>query len=127
MTREDYYGLGNVSTHNKWNNAAATDKTETSVSAKKTRLLVMDVQNNGAAPAHLRLYDKASAPVVGTDAPKQTFSIPAGGGKVNEKNMALEFAIGLAYAITSDGGPLGSLGVTNANEVVVNLEYFDKF
>lgn len=127
MTREDYYGLGNVSTHNNWNNAAATDMTETSVTAKKTRVLSIDVENQGTSPAFLRLYDKASAPVVGTDQPKQTFMVPAGGGKVNEKNMAMEFASGLAYAVTSDGGPLGSIGVTNANEVVVNLEYFDKF
>lgn len=125
MTREDYYGAGNVATHSNWNDAAST--TATNVTAKKTRLLTIDAQNKGAANAFLRIYDKATAPSPGSDTPKITFMIPAGGGKVNEKNMALELQSGFGYAITSGAGDTDNTNVTNANEVVVNFEYFDKF
>ncbi len=125
MTREDYYGAGNVGTHSNWNDAAST--TATNLTTKKTRLLSIDAQNNGAAAAFLRLYDKTTTPSPGSDTPKMTFMIPAGGGKVNEKNMALEFASGFGYAITGGAGTTDNTNVTNADEVVVNFEYFDKF
>ncbi len=125
MTREDYYGAGNVATHSNWNDAAST--TATNVTAKKTRLLTIDAQNKGTTPAYLRVYDKATTPAPGTDVPKQTFLIPAGGGKVNEKNMALELKNGFGYAITAASAETDNTNVTNANEVVVNFEYFDKF
>jgi hypothetical protein len=125
MTREDYYGAGNVATHNNWNDAAST--TATSVTTKKTRLLSIDAQNSGAAAAFLRIYDKAAAPDPATDEPKMTFMIPAGGGKVNEKNMALQLASGFAYAITAGEGTTDDTDLTNADEVVVNFEYFDRF
>jgi hypothetical protein len=125
MTREDYYGAGNVGTHNSWNEAEGT--TATNLTTKKTRLLSIDAQNNGAEAAYLRIYDKASTPSPGTDVPKMTFMLPAGGGKVNEKNMAMELASGFGYAITAGSGTTDATDVTNADEVVVNFEYFDKF
>lgn len=125
MTREDYYGAGNVATHSNWNDAAST--TATSVTSKKTRVLSIDAQNKGAAAAYLRIYDKATAPNPATDTAKFMFMLPAGGGKVNEKNMALELQSGFGYAITSGSGDSDATNVTNANEVVVNFEYFDKF
>jgi hypothetical protein len=125
MTNEDYYGAGNVATHSNWNDAAST--TATNLTTNKTRLLAIDTQNNGAASAYLRLYDKATTPDPATDEPKVTFMIPAGGGKVNEKNMAMEFAEGLGYAVTAGPGTTDDTDLTNADEVVVNLEYFDRF
>ena len=122
--REDYFGTGNVSTQMKFNDAAST--TATSVTTKKTRLLGVSAQNSGSAAAYLRIYDKASAPVPGTDVPKIVFMVPPGGGLVSEKNMAVEFALGLAFAITSGGGNTNAGTVANANEVVVNLEYYAK-
>lgn len=122
--REDYYGTGNVSTFMKFNDAAST--TATSITTKKTRLLSLNAQNGGTAAAYLRVYDKASAPVPGTDVPKMVFLVPAGGGLVSEKNMAVEFALGLAIAVTSGGGNTNAGTIANANEVVVNLEYYAK-
>ena len=96
------------------------------VKAGKVRLLSIDAQNNGAAVAYLHLFDKATAPVTGTDTPKFTYMIPIGGGKVNEKNLAILFALGFGYAITSGAGDLDNTNVTNADEVTVNFEYFAK-
>ncbi|MCH8978005.1 MAG: hypothetical protein IH945_02025 [Armatimonadetes bacterium] len=125
MIREEYYGTGNIDTHRNWNDAAGV--TNTLVKGAKTLLLSIDAQNTGGAAAYLHLFDKATAPVAGTDTPKLTYLLPAAGGKVNEKNMAVEFSLGFGYAITSGAGDTDSTNVTNADEVVVNFEYFAKF
>ena len=125
MTREDYYGAGNVGTHSNWNDAGGT--TATNLTTKKTRLLQIEARNNGATAAFLRLYDKATTPIPGTDVPKMTFMLPACGGKVDEKNMALEFTVGLSYAITSGAGDTSDGVTAGVNEVAVKFEYFDKF
>ena len=125
MIREEYYGTGNIETHRNWNDAAGV--TNTLVSGAKTLVLSIDAQNTGAAAAYLHLFDKATAPVAGTDTPKLTYLLPADGGKVNEKNLAVEFSLGFGYAITSGAGDTDSTNVTNADEVVVNFEYYAKF
>lgn len=70
----------------------------------------------------LKLYNKASAPTVGTDVPVKTITL----GPNNDFTLAwptgLNFATGIAYAITSwladnDSGGIG------ANEVVLNIDY----
>jgi len=127
MIREEYYGTGNVSSKGPvWNTAGNT--TKTNVSTGKCVLLSIDAQNSGAAVAYLHFYNAAAANVtVGTTTPKKSYMLPAGGGKVNELNLAIEFSTACSFAITSNAGASGSTGVTNANEVVVNVEYFDKF
>lgn len=127
MTREEYYGTGNVTVTSDWNDAAS--QTVTNKTTGKTILLTVDAQNNGAADAFLRIYDNDnSTPVVpNTVSPLVTYMIPAGGGKVNEKNLGIELANGLTFAITSGAGDTDAGTVTNVDEVVVNLEYFDKF
>lgn len=124
MVREDYYGTGNIDTHRNWNDVAAT--TPTLVKTGKVLVLSIDAQNTGAAAAYLHLFDKATQPVPGTDTPKFTYLLPPAGGKVNEKNLAIEFALGFGYAITSGAGDTDSTNVTNADEVVVNFEFFAK-
>jgi hypothetical protein len=59
------------------------------------------VQNNGAALAYFKLYNKASAPTVGTDAPLMTIMIPISGSVVIEPAAGLAFGTGLGYAITA--------------------------
>jgi hypothetical protein len=124
MTREDYYGAGNVGTHSNFNDAAST--TATNLTTKKTRLLSIDAQNKGAANAFLRLYDKATTPAPGSDVPRMTYMLAPGGGKVIEKNIALEFASGFGYAITGGAGDTDATNIANGAEVVVSFQYYDK-
>ena len=79
--------------------------------------------NNGAAVAYVKLYDKASAPTVGTDTPVATILIPVngtvvlGGGYVGER-----FATGLAYAITG-GMSVADVTAVAATQVSVHINY----
>lgn len=78
--------------------------------------------NANAATRYLKLYNKASAPTVGTDTPVMTIPIPAGAGATFYFGMGIAFATGIAYALTT-GVAATDTGAVAANELVVNLFY----
>ncbi len=70
--------------------------------------------NVNAAARYLKLYDKATAPTVGTDVPVQTIIVPGdtagGGNNVPVPEDGIAFAHGIAFALTTgmaDGDPSG--------------------
>lgn len=74
---------------------------------------------------YLKLYNKATAPTVGTDVPLMTIPIPAntqGAGIAIPFSMGVNFPLGIALAITS-GLADNNTGAILANDVVVNLTY----
>lgn len=74
---------------------------------------------------YLKLYNKATAPTVGTDIPLMTIPIPAntqGAGIAIPFSMGVNFPLGIALAITS-GLADNNTGAILANDVVVNLTY----
>jgi hypothetical protein len=82
--------------------------------------------NVNAAARYLKLYNKASAPTVGTDTPVHTFIIPgntAGAGtNIPVPDRGIDFGTGISFALTTESTVAGTTGVT-ANEIVVNLDY----
>lgn len=58
------------------NSAATTNAT--SVKATAGNIYTITLSNNGAAAAYFKLYNKATAPTVGTDTPLDVITIPAG-------------------------------------------------
>jgi hypothetical protein len=88
----------NGATASRVNAAASTNGT--SLKASAGQMYTLDVFNNAAYNVFLKLYNKASAPTVGTDTPIATFPIQAGGGFSKTWPMGLTFATGIAYAIT---------------------------
>lgn len=96
----------------------------TSVKAAAAVLYQIVVNNLNAAARYLKIYDKASAPVVGTDVPVLTIALPPG-QLVNiplagDYGMAL--ANGLAYALTA-GIADTDVAAVAASEHAVNLLY----
>lgn len=58
---------------------------------------------NGAAITYLQVYNKASAPTIGSDTPILTFPIPAlERFNISVPNGGFYFATGVAYAFTTD-------------------------
>ena len=81
--------------------------------------------NVNAAVRYLKLYDKASAPAVGTDTPVMTLPIPgntAGAGFVLEQANGIAFAAGIALALTTGVGD-SDTGAVASNEITVSLLY----
>lgn len=89
-----------TTTGNTLSSAATTNAT--SLKASAGTLYTVTASNTGAATAYLKLYNKASAPTVGTDVPVLTIPIAAGSAAhFDWPPQGFRFATGIAYAITN--------------------------
>lgn len=103
------------------NSAATTNATSTKASAGT--LWSVTANNINAAARYLKLYNKASAPTVGTDVPVLTIPIPAGGiAQVDGGSNGVRFATGIAWALTTAAAD-SDTGAVAANEHKVALAY----
>lgn len=113
---------GGLSTY-KLVSAASTNAQ--SVKGSAGMLYAFQVFNVNAEERWLKLYDKASAPTVGTDVPKKTIMIPGsttGAGAVFGWDIGIEFLLGIAIAITT--GPTDAdTGAVAASDILINLDY----
>lgn len=81
------------------------------------------VSNINAAARYLKLYNKASAPTVGTDTPVIVVPIPAGQVvQVNGGSNGIRFATGIAWALTASAADSDTTAVS-ANEHKVAITY----
>jgi hypothetical protein len=74
---------------------------------------------------YLKLYNKATAPIVGTDVPVMTIPIPAnlqGAGIAIPFTIGVNFPLGISLAITATVADNGSTAV-GAGDVIINLTY----
>ena len=76
-------------------------------------MYMLSVFNTSASIVYIKLYNKASAPVVGTDVPIWTIPVPASGGFEDHFNIPFGFSTGIAYAITT--------GVADSDATAVTL------
>lgn len=82
--------------------------------------------NEGASAAYVKLYNKATAPTVGTDVPEMIITVPAAVGGVPGVAMlpigfsGFRFALGLGIAITRNA-VFSDTTAVGANEVKVKL------
>jgi hypothetical protein len=80
---------------------AAASTNATSVKATAGRVYSLGLTNFSAAPKFVKLYNKASAPTVGTDVPLDTIEIAANSHRQLEYGaIGLPFTTGIAFAIT---------------------------
>ena len=104
---------------------SAASTNATSVKASAGQVYAIQCSNVNAAARYLKLYNKASAPTVGTDTPVKTLIIPgntAGAGFVINFDKGLSFSTGIAFALTTEATDAGTTGVA-ANELTVNIDY----
>lgn len=105
---------------------SAATTNATSVKASAGTVYMITASNVNAAVRYLKLYNKASAPTVGTDTPVFTFAIPgntAGAGtNIPIPNVGVNFSTGIAFALTTEATDAGTTAVA-ANEIVVNMAY----
>lgn len=92
---------------------SAATTNSTLVAAGKQRLDRITLTNNAVTAKFFKVYDKDTAPTVGTDVPIATFGIAAG-GTLNMSNLNLLVLLGLGFAIT------GAVPDADATAVVLN-------
>lgn len=106
--------------------AATTNATSTKASAGT--VWNINATNINAAARYLKLYNKASAPTVGTDVPVLTLPIASGltaSGAIPPLNLGangLQFSIGIAWALTT-GAADSDTGAVAADEIKVAISY----
>lgn len=86
------------STKTRITSAASVNNTLVSAAGRVVRSL--EVYNEAAYSVYFKLYDKASAPVAGTDTPIWTIPIPSGSGYSKIFTWGLPFTNGIGFAIT---------------------------
>lgn len=103
--------------------AATTNATSLKASAGK--LFIAMLSNNATTARYVHLYNKASAPTVGTDSPAFTITLPPNTIAqpfVFDHDIGLAFTTGIAYSITAAAGDLDAT-VTAANDVTGVIGY----
>jgi hypothetical protein len=100
---------------------STADTNLVSLKATPGRLYSLVAQNTGAAVRFLKLYNKASAPVLATDVPVFTIPIPISANPVQlvPHCIGVYFPLGIAYAITGAAADTDAT-VIAAGEVFLN-------
>lgn len=111
-----------------WSHArliSAATTNATSVKASSAEVGFIYAVNLNAAVRYLKLYNKASAPTVGTDTPVATLAIPAsttGAGFMLPIPGGAAFTTGLAFATTTGVADADTAAVA-ANEILLWIGY----
>lgn len=105
------------------NSAATTNATL--VATGSTGLSSLFATNIGGTPAFIKLYNKATAPVVGTDIPVMILDLPAAGTAPGKHNLiagrsSFRFPLGLGLAITGGFADADTVAVA-AGQVKIAL------
>ena len=104
---------------------AAATTNATVVKGSAGRLAGGTVQNVSAAVKYFKLYNKATAPTVGTDTPVATFGLPAGATLSLVDFMSvygLVFSTGIGFATTGLAADADTTAVA-AGDLLINLTY----
>ena len=102
--------------------SAAATVNATLVRAGSGRVYEINGQNAAAAVVYLKLYDKATAPVVGTDVPVYTLAIAAS-GPFRFDLGGFQFALGIGYGLTTDAADNGTTALTAGDILGLNIAY----
>jgi hypothetical protein len=103
--------------------SAAASTNATSVKASAGTLMHIIGYNAAAATRYVKIYDKASAPTVGTDTPVLTFAVPATTAFSLDFPFGVRLATGIAYAMTT-GAPHADTGALTAGDILgLNVIY----
>lgn len=102
--------------------ASTASTNATSVKTSPGRVLGWVLCNTSATIKFFRLYNKASAPTVGTDSPAVIIAIPALTTLIKTLEGGSGYNTGIAYAITGAVADLDTT-VTAANDVIGAVYY----
>lgn len=113
-------GIPNVS---RLPSAAATTN-PTLVAAGQHQVYYIIGYNAATTIRYLKLYNKATQPVVGTDTPVLTIPIPAGGGIALDIHLGLNlFPLGLGYGLTQAPADNDATALVAGDIVGLNIGY----
>lgn len=116
-------GSGGTPTYQKFISAAGTNATLVSSSASK--ITILHIVNGGDGLRYFKLYNKASAPTVGTDVPLITIGIPATSSSsfTLPALIGIDFSVGISFAITLGATDTNTTGLSVVGDVTGLIAY----
>lgn len=103
--------------------SAAASTNATSVKPSVGRVYAIQGYNASASVRYVKLYNKASAPTVGTDTPIKTLAIPPGSGFAFDWPHGYSFATGIALALTTGSADADTGALTAGDILGLNVDY----
>lgn len=94
----------------------------TSVKASAGMVYGISISNTNAAARYFKLFDKSSAPTLGTDTPKSTIQIPANATVIRVYPVGMVFSSGIAYAATGAMGDSDTTAIS-AGDLSMDVDY----
>lgn len=99
------------------------DETGALVVGRSAKLAGYYLFNTASAIRYVKLYDKSTAPTVGTDTPVMTIPLPAqSGANIYDRDGVLLFEHGIGIGATT-GVADNDTGAPSANQIIANLFY----
>lgn len=92
------------------------------IQAGQSQVFTYSFHNQTAAFKFVKLYNKATAPTIGTDVPRVTIPVPPNSYVAFDSVNGIYFPLGLGVGVTNLIADADTTAVV-ANDVVVNLGY----
>jgi len=92
------------------------------IKASYGRMWALSAFNTTAADKFIKLFNKSTAPVPGTDTPVKTFRVPANGSVVWVPGIGSAFNLGLGVAIVGAAADLDATAVA-AGDVILDIDW----
>lgn len=110
---------GHSSTHH---SISAATTNSTSVKGSAASVGVIELSNNSATACYFKLFNSATAPVVGSSTPVMTKLLPPNTSLSITGNSPIRLSAGLGYSITRNVAVADTTSI-GANEVTVSIFY----
>jgi hypothetical protein len=105
---------------------SAATTNATNVKGTAGQVFGVQVFNTNATARFLKFFDKATAPIPGTDTPVKTILVPGnspgGGGAIIQQPLGIAFANGIGFATTVNIADNDATAV-GAGDLAVNIDY----
>ena len=103
--------------------SSAATTNATSAKASAGDVFMITGRNTNAAVIYLKLYNKASAPTVGSDTPTHTFALPPQASFTFDWPQGRYFSTGIAYALTTGSADADTGAVASGDILGLNIDY----
>jgi len=101
---------------------AAATTNAANIKASAGNVYGLNLVNVAAAARWVRLFNKATAPVPGTDTPTDTYQLAAGADLTVSWSLGLPFSLGIGIDITG-AAPDNDATATAVGDVIAHVEY----
>jgi len=103
---------------------SSTGLNSTLVKNGPAKLVILHIVNGAATARFFKLYNKSSAPTVGTDIPLITISLPSGASNFTLPSLVgIDFSVGLSFAVTLGVSDSDTTPFTVGGEVTAMIAY----